>query len=99
MSINPGDLVRVSTDPPFTNAAGVATDPTTVTLEWRRAGGATTTWVYGTDVEVVRDAAGTFHADIPIAERGLHYYRWVGTGAVQAAEEGTFLVTTSWEVT
>lgn len=94
--INPGDLVRVSTNPPFSNAAGAPTDPTTVRLLWRVAGGPTTTWVYGTDAQVVRDSAGAFHADILATIEGLHYYRWEGTGAVTAAEEGTFLVATDW---
>lgn len=96
--INPGDVVRVSTTPGFTNSAGVLTDPTTVTLRWRVAGGAETTYTWtavvpGTDI--VRDSVGVFHADITVTSPGLHYFRWEGTGAVAAAEEGTFSAT-SW---
>ena len=94
--INPGDIVRVVTTPGFKNAAGTLTDPTTVSLRWRVAGGLETTWVYGTDAEVVKDSVGVYHADIPVIAAGLHYFRWKGTGAVTAAEEGTFTVATSF---
>jgi hypothetical protein len=88
--INPGDIVRVSTAPGFKDLAGTLADPTTVKLLWRRHGESTTTWVYLTDSQVVKDSVGLYHADIPVVEPGLHYFRWEGTGAVVAAEEGTF---------
>lgn len=92
-TINPGDVVRVSTDPPFTNSTGVATDPTTVMLRWKAGRhGEETVWIYGTDAEVVRDSAGTFHADITVTEALPYFYRWEGTGTVQAAEASAFLV-------
>lgn len=94
--INPGDIVRVDTAPGFKNAAGTLTDPTTVSLRWRAAGGTETTWVYLTDSQIVRDSVGLYHADIPVVVPGLHYFRWKGTGAVTAAEEGTFDVNTSF---
>jgi len=96
MDINPGDIVRVATTPGFTNAAGALTDPTVVRLKWRAAGGATTTWIYGTDSQIVRDSVGMFHADIPVVAAGLHYFRWEGTGAVIAAEESTFIAGTTF---
>lgn len=80
----------------FINSAGDLADPTTVTLRWRVAGGPETTWVMGTDSQVVRDSVGVFHADIPVVAAGLHYFRWVGTGAVAAAKEGTFSVGSSF---
>ena len=94
--INPGDIVRVATTPGFTDAAGTLTDPTTVRLRWRVAGGAATTWVFGTDAHVVKDSVGLYHADISVVAPGLHYFRWEGTGAVTAAEESTFNVVTSF---
>jgi hypothetical protein len=97
--INPGDVVRVSTTPGFKDLAGTLTDPTTVTLRWAphrtdpaQQEAATTTWVYGTDVEVVRDSVGLFHADIPVTEPGLHHFTWAGMGAVVAVEPGDFRV-------
>lgn len=95
VDINPGEIVRVSTTPGFKDAAGVLADPTTVTLKWRVAGGATTTWTRpaaGPDTQIVKDSVGVYHADIPTTEPGTHYFRWEGTGAVVAAEESTFSV-------
>lgn len=97
--INPGDVVRVRTNDPavagsgFKDAAGVLADPTTVTLRWRVAGSAETTWTRpaaGPDTQIVRDSVGVYHADIPVTLPGLHYFRWKGVGVVDAAEEGTF---------
>jgi hypothetical protein len=87
-----GDVVRLTAT--FTNAAGTLADPTVVTLEWR-VGTTTTTWVYGTDDEVVKDSTGVYHADLPIEVASRHYYLWTGTGAVQAAEENSFRVDAS----
>lgn len=65
-------------------------------LRWRVAGGAKTTWVFGTDAQVVKDCVGLNHADIPMVAAGLHDFRLEGTGAVTAAEESAFNVVTSF---
>jgi hypothetical protein len=88
--INPGDIVRLKTDPPFTNAAGTPTDPTTVKVRWRRFN-EETVWTYGVGSQVVRDGAGVYHADLEVTEIGTYYFRWEGTGTVEAAEESTFI--------
>ncbi len=90
-AINPGDVVRVATNPGFTNLAGAPADPTTVRLRWRRHD-TVTTWVYGVDGQVVKDSTGVYHADIPVTEPGTHYFRWEGEGAIVTAEESTFFV-------
>jgi hypothetical protein len=102
---NPGDIVRVQTysgtvgapEGGFRNSAGALADPTTVTLLWRRHGEADTTWIV-TAGQIVKEAEGLYHADITVAEPGLHYFRWVGTGAIVAAEEGTFSATSAFIV-
>jgi hypothetical protein len=97
MTIYAGSVVTVRTNDPavagsgFKNAAGVLTDPTTVTLLWRRHNDAATTWIV-TAGQVVKDSTGVYHADIPVTQPGLYEYRWVGTGTVAAAAEGTFTV-------
>jgi len=106
--IYPGDIVTVRTNDPavagsgFKNAAGALADPTTVTLKWGYASSATaqatsvTTWLYGTDSQVVKDGTGVYHADIPVTRAGIHRFRWVGTGAVAAASEGSFIAVTEF---
>lgn len=85
-----GDLVRVSGA--FTNAAGTATDPTAVSLKVIAPDGTQTTYVYGTDAEVVKDSTGNYHADLSVSAAGDWHYQWIGTGAVQAAQGGQFVV-------
>ena len=63
-----GDLVRLTGT--FRNAAGVLTDPTTVTCRIERPDETETVYLYGTDVEVVRDSAGIFHVDVVPANPG-----------------------------
>lgn len=95
--INPGDVVRVSTSPGFKNAAGVLTDPTTVSLEWRVfSDDDVTTWVFPTNAEIQKDSTGLYHADIPVTKAGVHTFRWIGDGVVNAAEEGSFRAVTKF---
>lgn len=85
-----GDLVRVSVT--FTDAAGTALDPTTVSLSYRKLGGTVTTLVYGTDVAVVKVSTGVYRCDISAASSGRWFYRWHSTGAGQGSEEVEFYV-------
>lgn len=84
-----GDLVRVSAA--FKNEAGVATDPTAVSVKIRKPSGAVTTLVYGVGVELVKDSTGNYHTDISIDAKGIWIHKFIGTGAVQAVEESTFI--------
>ena len=96
MSYILGNLVRVTFS--VTDEAGAAADPTTVTLRVQRHGDEETVYVYGTDAIVEKDSEGEYHADIDPTDKGLWHWRWEGIGAVEAAAEGVFLVTTSFEV-
>jgi hypothetical protein len=88
-----GDEVRLSAE--FKTSAGVATDPGGVTLKFRYPGGPVTTYVYGTDNELVRDSSGNYHADIFMAAVGRWHYRFEGTGTSRAAAEHEFVVSPS----
>lgn len=85
-----GTLVRASAT--FASAAGAAVDPTTVRLKVRAPAGTVTTWTHGIDGQLVKDAAGAYHADIDANEEGVWHTRWEGTGANQAAAESQFTV-------
>jgi hypothetical protein len=56
---DPGDSVKVA----FTvlNNSGVATDPNTLRLRYRKADGTWVSKVYGTDVEVVKASTGNYY--------------------------------------
>jgi hypothetical protein len=40
---------------------------------------------------VVKDSTGVYHADFTPTQKGEHIYRWVGTGACEAASEASFM--------
>lgn len=96
--INPGDVVRVSTDPGFTldDAAATPANPTTVQLSWYRRGEPPTVWTFGVDPEIEQAETGKFYADIPVTEAGEYHFRWIGSGGVDAAEEGTFTASSAF---
>lgn len=64
---------------------GQLKDPTTVKLVFQlKEGGPKTTWVFGTDVQIVHVSAGVFSAVIPTTEPGIATVQWSGTGAADA---------------
>lgn len=71
----------------FRTAAGVATDPTTVTYRVLTPAGVETAYVYGTDEEVTRTAAGYYTLRLQLNEAGTWWVRVEGTGAVAAVNE------------
>ncbi len=89
-SYDSGDLVVISAA--FTDRNSAALDPSTVTFKIKDPNNLDTTYVYGTDAEVVKDSVGNYHIDISAAIVGRYYYRYESTGTGQAAEEGSFEV-------
>ena len=80
-----GDGVRLTCT--FRNAAGTKADPTGVSFKKKvHKTGTPTTFVYGTDAEVVKSGTGVYYIDVAFAEAGTHFFKWYGTGAVQAAK-------------
>lgn len=90
-SYDKGDLIAI--EGRFTNAAGVATDPTTVTCHVKSPAG-TTTHVYGASA-IVKDSTGVYHLDVSLTVSGQWWYRWEGTGAVEQSDEASFIVEAS----
>jgi len=84
---NPGDRVRYSAE---FRVGGVLTDPTDVVFKWRAGTGSIQTEDYNPG-NIVRDGAGLFHVDLTLTDVGAIRYRWEGTGAAVAAEEGSLL--------
>lgn len=80
-----GDRVRLIGK--FTNLAGTATDPTSVTCKVRDPSGKITSYS-----DAVKDVVGTWYKEIDIEEAGKWTFRFEGTGAVKAAEEMFFKV-------
>ena len=74
---------------------GILTDPSSTTFRTRDPAGNVSSFVFGTDVELVRDSAGAFHLDLPLSIGGQWTVRWEGTGTAQGADEYTIQVTPS----
>jgi len=84
-----GDVVRCSVT--FATVAGTSTDPTAVTVYVHKPTH-TSSYVYGTDAEVVKSDTGDYYVDVTVDESGFYPVRWVGTGTLVAAEEHYFQV-------
>lgn len=70
----------------------VHTDPTTVTVSIKNPStGVVSSYTYALS-QVSRSAAGMYYLDYTPEASGDWYYRCVGTGAVEAAAEGRFIV-------
>lgn len=69
---------------------GTLTDPTTVTAKIKAPSGNVSTYVYGTDAELVRESTGVYHVDVVTDEKRQWYFRFEGTGTCTAVEEKAF---------
>lgn len=81
-------LVRLSVA--FT-AAGVAADPTDVSLTVTTPAGTSTTYTLAL-THVTKDGTGAYHKDITVATEGQWTFAWTGTGSVVAGTESYFYV-------
>lgn len=85
-----GELIRVSAS--FVNAAGAAADPSVVGLKYKNSEGTQVNLVYGTDVALVKDSVGHYHADLDANQAGTWKWYFYSTGTGQAADKGSFTV-------
>lgn len=69
----------------------VLTDPTTLTFKFEKPDGVETTYIYGTDAELVRDSVGKFHVELTLDQAGTWIWRQESTGIVTATQ-GKFRV-------
>lgn len=91
-----GDSIKLYTTTPFTDkSTDTATDPDVVRFRVRKPDGTVTSYVYGTDAEVVRDGTGDYHMLVRPAAGEQGTWRWrieaeTSTGVAMAAEEALF---------
>ena len=84
MSYAPGNIIRLTAT--FRDSAGAAVDPTAVEFRVVAPGGALST-MSGT-----KSSTGEWYADVTASTPGKWAFRAVGSGAVVAAAEGSFVV-------
>ncbi len=83
--------VRIAVN--FQDDDGTDVDPSAVTFKVSSPSGTITTYVYGTDADLVRLDAGDYYIDFVPDASGRWYYRWSSTGTgTSIAIEGTLLV-------
>ena len=76
------------------SARGVLTDPTTITLKVKKPDSTLLTYTYALG-EVFKDEVGVYNRSVKADLPGLWFYRWIGTGAVEAVGEHKFDVKAS----
>ena len=76
----------------FRDQSDALYDPSEVKVSVRNPSGTVTTYVYGTDPEVIKDDTGTYHMDVYGNEIGVWYYRWYTEDADKASNEEFFKV-------
>ena len=82
------ELARLSNT--FT-VAGVATDPTTISLVVTTPAGVATTYTHA-GATITKDGTGVYHKDVTCSEPGEWQYQWVGTGTASDTTVSTFTV-------
>lgn len=73
------------------SVAGVATDPTTITLIVTDPSGTAITYTYAA-AEITRTGAGVYTKDIACSADGVWQYTWTGTGTASDTTVGTWTV-------
>lgn len=96
MSCDTSDIFQVGDSPrlkgTFTDAAGAVVDPATVTFKIKNPYGTITTYVYGTDAQLVKLSTGIYYVDFDVTIAGTWFYRFSSTGTGKAADEAEFTV-------
>jgi len=90
VSIQIGDVVRCSGT--FRDSADALVNPTTVTFKLKDPNGVVTTYVYGTNAEVLRPSTGLYVVDVEPTMAGTYKFRFSSTGTGKAAGESSFTV-------
>jgi hypothetical protein len=80
----------------FTNIAGVATNPTSVSLELKRPDGTALVYNFPTqgtgDGLLTQETTGRYYRDLSMDTAGLWHWSLSGTGSVETSEQGALYV-------
>ncbi len=87
MEIPPRNIVRLEVT--FKNVAGEVTEPTATELQYKEPSGTIKTIKSGSLTKI---SAGIWRYDLLVTESGQYWWAWIGTGTVEACEEGSFMV-------
>lgn len=82
-----GNMVTITTT--FTNASGVAVNPSSVTLRVMDPNNIETDYMLGT---LTNPTTGVFSQNVTVLTSGIWRYRWEATGTLVAASDSSFIV-------
>jgi len=85
-----GGLLRLTYQCKDINSAPI--DPGDFTVKIKDPTGTVSSFIYGTDIEVVRLDTGLFKIDVSLTESGLWHHRAQVSGLGQSAVERSFFV-------
>lgn len=85
-----GQAARISVD--VKDFGGALADPGALRLKVKPPTGVLQTFVYGTDIALVKDATGKYHLDLTLDADGAWAYRWECDAPNAGAIEGTLQV-------
>jgi hypothetical protein len=90
-----GDLVRVVAS--FVGTDGVTpANPSMIHLLVKSPDGSVATYRFGAPgASIIQVGSAAYARDLDVSQVGSWYYRWEGTGGVQAADEWALVVTRS----
>ncbi len=95
MSVLAGNLVRVRAT--FKNENGVKVDPATVQVSVKKPDLTITTYIYGTNPEVIKESVGVYYIDINTTNAvGNWFFVWKSSGTYQAIGQTTFEVVSAY---
>jgi hypothetical protein len=80
----------------FKNKAGVAVDPTALTMRIKDPLGAVTAFTYGVDPEVVKESDGNYYIARDPNLQGVYVALWEGTGSNKGAAKDHFQMAESF---
>jgi len=80
---------RITLRASFVNLTGIPASPTTVICKVKDPTGAVTIY---SGISILNPSVGLFTHDYSIVQEGTYYYRFEGTGIIEAAAESVFLV-------
>lgn len=80
-----GHTIKIQVE--FRNEAGVLTNPTTTTLKTIDPAGVLVTYA---QAALTNPSTGKWNKSVLANKEGIWHWRWEGTGAVDAVDEGSF---------
>lgn len=78
---------RATCSASFSDSTDTLVDPATVTFKVKLPAGTTTTYVYGTDAQLVKAGTGRYYVLLDLDTTGSYTYRFESTGTYKGAEE------------